>query len=574
MTGSTDPNKHIADIVEGSLEEDDYGCDAGDLGGSDGGGLPPGITLDMIAGNAVLDQNDTDNARRLLNLYGDRLLNVDEVGMHAWEGRYWKREGGDHEAERCAQQTAKMIKLEHQYLPVPEIVRIQIERASPLKARDEESLSAEEKMMLALGAAAETALEKRHQGRVKFGISCGNRARTVAMIQQAVPHITVTPAALDAAPLKCNVQNGTLVFEVKEIEEEDLECPDPDVVRMVRRKVASVRLDPHRREDRISKMACCSYDPKATAPRFTAFMERFQPDDAQRRYLQVAAGRGLLGGASTQCLIFLYGDGSNGKSVWMELMARILGDYAGRMKPESITGSQEQAGDRPTPDFARLAGKRFVAIAELPRNSPLREGLIKTMTGSEPMPVRHLNKGFFDLTPEFIPFMSGNEMPVIGGLDKGIWRRMKFVHWPVTLTDDEQRPFEEVVGEMFEEASGILNWLIDGAIIFLEQGLREPPGVRALTQSHREDSDPVGAFVRDCVKPDPGGQVQARAMYTAFAKYCASNAIKPWTEKSFSNAMKQKGFKREDKRIRQWLDVTLDWVPDCDPQPPHREDEH
>jgi putative DNA primase/helicase len=575
MTG--DPYRRIADMVEGSLEErppHDSDIDEYADGSGEDGALPPGVSIDTVAANAALDQNDTDNGRRLLNLFGERLLNVDNIGMHAWEGRYWKREGGDHEAERCAQTTARLIKVESAHIPVPAILRLQIEAATPLKEFALEGLPDDKKEILKRGLAAEAVLERRRSGRLKFGISCGNRGRTVAMIAQALPHITVAPAALDADPHKFNTHNGTLVFKVKEVEEEDLECPDPDVVRMVRRKIVQVRLAPHSRDDRMSKMACCDYRAKAKAPRFLAFMERFQPDELSRRFLQVAAGRALLGGASTQVLIFLYGDGANGKSVWMETLARIIGDYAGRLKPESITGAQEQAGDRATPDFARLQGKRFVAIAELPRGAPLREGLVKTMTGSEPMPVRHLQEGFFDMTPEFIPFMSGNQLPDIGGLDKGIWRRLKFVHWPVTLAEAEQRPLPEVVSEFMEEAPGILNWLIEGAKLFLAEGLRDPPAVCELTQSHREDSDPVGAFVRDCVKAAPGQQVQARTMYKAFEKYCTVNSIKPWGEKSFSMAMKQKGFRREDKRIRQWLDVTLDWVPEADPQPPQREDEH
>lgn len=148
------------------------------------------------------------------------------------------------------------------------------------------------------------------------------------------------------------------------------------------------------------------------------------------------------------------------------------------------------------------------------------------------MPVRHLNKGFFDMVPELIPTMSGNQMPDIGGLDKGIWRRLKFVKWPVTLTDEEQRPLPEVVADFMSEAPGILNWLIEGALIFLREGLKDPPAVRELTQSHREDSDPVGAFVRDCVKPEPRGPgVQARDMFNGFKNYCDANAIKPWGEK-------------------------------------------
>jgi putative DNA primase/helicase len=365
-----------------------------------------------------------------------------------------------------------------------------------------------------------------------------------------------------------NVQNGTLAFQTTETEEADPECPDPAATRLLRRTKASVTLRPHTPADMISKMAACAYAPEARASSFLAFVERFQPDAEQRRFLQTAAGRALLGGASTQVLVFLYGDGANGKSAFMETIARVIADYGGRLKPESITGSMEQQGDKATPDFARLQGKRFVAIAELPRGAPLREGLVKTMTGSEPMPVRHLQKGFFDLTPEFIPFMSGNQMPEIGGLDKGIWRRMKFLHWPVSLEEGEQKALPKVVAAFMEEAPGILNWRIEGALRFLEEGLRDPESVRALNTSHREDSDPVGAFARDCVRPLKDCRVEARVMYRAFTRYCDANAIKPWGEKSFSLAMKQKGFRRLDLRVRVWADVELYDVPAAEPDGP------
>lgn len=579
VSQSPEAAARIANIVLGALASpapvanDDMQPDvpwAEDDAGVPDDGAPAGddVPLDIIGANAALDQNDTDNGKRLLALFGARLLHVREIGMHAWEGRYWCAEGGDQMVERCAQDTARLMKLEARFIqPSPNAVPL-IERANELAKKAPEDLTDEDRAAIKAGVGAADAVKKRKEGRRKFAISCGNRGRTVAMIAQAIPHRTVSPAALDADEMKFNVGNGTLVFSKYVVKEADPECPDPDAVRMIDVRKSAVDLRGHDPDDRISKIAAIDFAPAARSPKFVAFMERFQPDADTRRFLQVAAGRALLGGASTQVLVFLYGDGANGKSVFMETLAQVFHDYAGRLKPESITGTMEQGGDKATPDFARLQGKRFVAIAELPRGAPLREGLVKTMTGSEPMPVRHLNKGFFDMTPEFIPFMSGNQMPEIGGLDKGIWRRLKFVKWPVTLTEAEQRPLPQVVAEFMAEGPGILNWLIEGALIFLRDGLVDPAAVAALTQSHREDSDPIGAFTRDCVMAALGGQVQAREMYKAFTAYCEANAIKPWGEKTFSQAMKQKGFIRKDLRIRLWVDVVLHDVPMADPQPP------
>lgn len=580
MTG--DINEDIAAMID-NAEIVDSGCDdvppgAGadadhvdvacedDLRGDVGSvsQIPP-VDLDVVRLCAPLDQNDTDNGRRLISHFGSDLLFVREVGPHVWCGTHWNPDGGQEAVERFSQEVARRIKLEVDEIRPGRRDAALIAAGTDFDGLPLDSLTDEQREALREFNAAEARLARRREGRYKFAVSCGNRARTMAMIAQAVPHRSIPPSALDTDPMRFNLLNGTLRF-VREVEDvDDPECPDPDARRVRRRVRVGVRLEPHDRAALIAKIAPIRYDRRARCRKFLRFLRRMQPDRTLRRFLQTAVGRALIGGAKTQVLVFLYGDGANGKSVFMEVVAELLGGYGGRLKPESISGSVEGRGDQATPDMARLAGKRFVAIAELPRGAPLREGLVKTMTGGEPTPVRHLNKGFFDLMPEFIPFMSGNDLPDVGGLDHGIWRRLKFVHWPVTISEGEKREFREMVDELLAEAPGILNWAIEGALRFLREGLRDPPAVVALTQAHRSDLDPVEAFIKACVRPKPGARegdgVQAREMYLAFEAYCDANAIRAWKEKSFSLALKKKGLVRKDDRIRRWVGVELHDVP-------------
>lgn len=540
-------------------------------GGPESGG--PRVDMEVVAACAPLDQNDTDNGRRLLQHFGADIVHVREIGWHAWTGTHWNPDGGQETVERAAQETARRIRLEGAFLAPTRRDVDAIEAAKPLDGKAVEDLSETDKEILKAAVQARARLDKRRADRRKFSVSCGNRSRTVAMIAQAMPHRTVAPPTLDAEPWAFNVENGTLRFDRRETREEDPECPDPDVVRWIVRREVTVRLDPHRREDMIAKMAPVAFDPAAACPKYMAFFERFQPDPGNRRFLQTAAGRGLLGGASTQVLVFLFGDGANGKSVWMEVITRLLGAYAGRLKPESITGLGEQSGDKATPDFARLTGKRFVAISELPRGVPLKEGLIKTMTGADPMPVRHLNHGFFDLVPEYIPFMTGNDEPEVGGLDTGIWRRLKVVPWPVSVPEAEQKPPNEVIADLMTEAPGILNWLIEGAVRFLTEGLKDSASIAETTGAMRADRDQVAAFAKACIRrvdhvPGLAGEVQARRMFQAFEAWCHANAIKPWKETMFGRAMIRKGFVREDGRIRKYVGVELFDVPEM-PRSPH-----
>lgn len=530
--------------------------------GRDGGGSDNGPDPEKTAAACSEEpQNDTGNARRLLAWFGHDVLNVRDVGEHFWTRTHWELRGGKEILQRFAQETAEKIALEARFIKPSGRDAARIEAAEALKKKDYAELDDLEKTVLADGVKAEARLYKRRGDRHKFAISCGNSNRISGMLAQAVPHMTVPPAEMDADPLAVNVQNGTLRFFREQVEDPD--CPDPDAVRYVTRW--RVRLDPHQRGDRITRSMPVAWDEKAECPRWDGFVRRFQPQEAVRRFLQQWRGYGLTGLMGKQIFVFHYGLGANGKSTFMEVTAQLQGDYAQSLPAEALTGDQQRRGDQATPEFARLVGARYVRCAELPRGQGFRESTIKMLTGGEPILVRHLHKGFFEFRPRFKAEGSGNDRPTIGGVDNGIWRRMKLVLWPVTISDAEQRDMEEVVAELLEERSGILRWLVDGLIDFLDNGLVIPAEIKASTEEYRDDMDPVGEFCRACVEAHAGGEVQARDMFKAYVAWCHANSVKTFQEKTFSGIMHQKAFRKQKGRIRKYLDVRLHDVP-ADPE--------
>lgn len=106
------------------------------------------------------------------------------------------------------------------------------------------------------------------------------------------------------------------------------------------------------------------------------------------------------------------------------------------------------------------------------------------------------------------------------------------------------------------------------------------------TDDYREEMDPVGAFLRDCVTvhpmpPDgkPVHTVTVRDMFVAFCAHCAVNSVRAWKEKSFSAAMTQKGFiKNRKTTVRFYVNVSLHDVPDAraiaDVPPPASENDY
>jgi putative DNA primase/helicase len=534
------------------------------------------ISREVLSACAAEPQNDTGNGQRLLHHFGADLLHVRNVGWHAWAGSHWEREGGNELATRLAHKTAARIVLEADVMAATPNEQRAIDAAS--QARDgmaamEQSKGAEARkdqryQMLARiverGAEAQAALQARQIARRKYSVSSGNAGKIRGMLEQALPYRTVTVDDLDADGLAFNVLNGTVRF-VYDVE------PDPDAHDHEHKTVKRwrVELTPHERTDHITKVAPVDYVEGAACPHFEAAVNRFLPIGPVREFLQRYHGYALTGLTGEQCFVFSYGTGANWKSTFVEIVARIMGPYCATIAFESLSGDQQRSGSQATPDLARLPGARLVRASEPERGVQFKEALIKSLTGGEPMLVRSLNKEFFEFRPTFKMVLSGNHKPEVSGVDHGIWRRIKFVPWPVTIADHERRPMDEVMGEIWPERSGVLNWLLAGALDYLNAGLRTPVEVMDATAEYRDEQDPVGTFCGTCVESMPtlpdgtsAAFVSAREMYDAFVAWAQANAVRPWKEKSFGTAMSQKGFvKHRGEKGMRYLHVRLKNVP-------------
>lgn len=529
------------------------GAGSGGSGSSDGF---PEVDDAVVRRCAGLDQNDTDNGRRLMAHFGGEWLHVRDIGNHGWTGTHWDMEAGEDHVIRLAQQAARLIKKEVFHLGLTEDEKLHVEQAEPHRKIEFKDQTAEQKIAIQTADDLLKKVANMRAARRKFAVSSGNYERTTKMIKAATPHCTFSVDDMDKDAHLFNVLNGTLKFS----RVADPECPDPDVDRYI----GHVELVPHDRAHRITKLSPATYDPDAKAPKFMAALARFQPEQDMRTFLQVYFGYCMLGHAGEQVFLFNYGHGANFKSTMVETLARLFGHYARSVAPESITGQNQRRGDQASPDIARLVDARFVYVEELPRGEQIKENLVKALTGGGKMTARHLNKGFFEFEPVFKAVMTGNDMPNITGSDYGIWRRVLIAKWDVIIPDAERRPMAEVLGEFDAERAGILNWLVEGALLYLGSGLKPfvPDKVTADTADYQEEMDQLGNFVRACVVPQKDSNVRARAMYDAYKAWCTANSIKAWQETAFGKGMAKRDIKKHRSNYVYYVDVALIDVPD------------
>jgi len=384
-----------------------------------------------------------------------------------------------------------------------------------------------------------------------FGRQSETAGKPESIARLAKRWLTVPIEQFDCEQLAINVQNGTLRFEVEQLDEEH--------------KQVAVRIDPHRREDLITRIAPVDYDPKAECPLYDGMIEWAQPDLPMRRYIHQTGGYASTGDTSEHKLWFHWGKGRNGKSTTIDAWCSALGDYSGTIGIESFLDQGiKKRGDAATPDLAKLGGIRMLRASEPGKDAKLDSALIKAVTGGEPMSVRALHRGFFDLMPRFKLHISGNTRPSVPDTDDGIWSRLKLVPWlrnieiPEPGVENWPKKDPHLLDKIkAQELPGVFNRLIAGLCDWLENGFVEPKRVTDATQAYRDNSDPLARFLRLCTVADPDSRVQSSKLYEVFVAWATAAGERAWSNKGLSNAMLEKGYEKKASDGMQWLGLKL-----------------
>lgn len=293
----------------------------------------------------------------------------------------------------------------------------------------------------------------------------------------------------------------------------------------------------------ITKLCAVSpAEPGTDAPIWTAFLNRiFDGNQSLIQFMQRAAGYALTGHTTEHKLLFLFGTGSNGKSVFLNTIFNIMGDYSRRAAAQTFLNS---SSDKHSTDLAGLHGARLVAGSELPAGKVWNESVIKDLTGGDVVTARFMRQDFFDYMPQFTLFIAGNHRPSFSGIDESIRRRVCLVPFTQTIPAEERDP--ELPEKLKAEWPAILRWMVDGALEWQRIGLSVPDEVSAASAEYMEDEDTLSEFFAENITKVPFGSVSVADMYDRFSKWQRVSGVgKLWTKKAMSNTLAESGFKAE-----------------------------
>lgn len=360
-------------------------------------------------------------------------------------------------------------------------------------------------------------------------IASSSFATGVEKFAKADPAVAVTIDYWDADPMLLGTPGGTV----------DL-------------RTGLLRLP--RRDDGITKLT--GFAPASSGcPLWLKFLDETTGGDAELiRFLQRWCGYGLTGVTREHALVFVYGPGGNGKSVFLNTVAAVMKDYAVTAAMDTFTASQS---DKHPTDLAMLRGARLVTASETEEGRAWAESRIKQMTGGDAITARFMRQDFFTFTPQFKLMIVGNHKPVLKNVDEAARRRFLIV----PFERKPPTPDRGLEQKLIMEAGGILQWMIEGCLDWQQNGLVKPASVLAATEEYFSDQDLFAHWLQEACDCEPGNTHKSETsgnLFKAWRDFALAAGNPPGTQQSFKDQMIRHGFRfYRSAKAREFFGIRL-----------------
>jgi putative DNA primase/helicase len=186
------------------------------------------------------------------------------------------------------------------------------------------------------------------------------------------------------------------------------------------------------------------------------------------------------------------------------------------------------------------------------------ESVIKDITGGESMRGAFLYEDAFTFKPACKLWIAGNHKPRIHGTDNGIWRRVRLIPFTRTFSPEERDP--ELATKLRGEASGILNWLIAGCLLWKAEGLNPPAEIAAAVEGYRSEQDVLADFLDECVsRDDPSATLPHSQLYRAYEEWAKKFGHRPASSKTLAQRLRDRAWesRRTEKVKCLWVGIQL-----------------
>ena len=295
-------------------------------------------------------------------------------------------------------------------------------------------------------------------------------------------------------------------------------------------------------EDYISKCTDINYveidennpDHLTIMQEIKTFMAQLFPNEKRRKYMWDHLASSLLGVNTNQTFNIYTGVGSNGKSVLVKLFGMVLGKYKGTVPISLITQKRLGIGGTSS-EVAQLKGIRYAVMNEPSKGDVINEGIMKEITGGDPIQARELYKQSITFIPQFNLTCCTNTLFDIRSNDEGTWRRIrvvefesKFVDNPSTNPNDYEFKKDKTLENKFKNWAPIFASMLIGIVNETGGEVKDCPEVLAASNMYREDQDNFAKFIKEKIRPFKFDPERPNKKDSKISKTNIINEFKEW----------------------------------------------
>lgn len=338
-----------------------------------------------------------------------------------------------------------------------------------------------------------------------------------------------------------NTAKPMLSVELSELDSDDLLLNTPEATYDLRKGINGQQ--EHNPEDYITKITAVSPSDQGMGLWQETLATFFCNDQELIDYVQEIIGMAAIGKVYQEHMIIAYGDGANGKSTFWNTIARVLGNYSGKLSADALTMSNKR---NVSPELAELKGKRLVIASEMAEGMRLNTAVVKQITSTDEIQAEKKYKDPFHFVPSHTLVLYTNHLPKVGANDDGTWRRLIVIPFNAKITGKSD--VKNFADHLYDNAApAIMSWIIEGAEKAIKANFKTkvPAAVSTSVKAYREANDWLGHFLSDCCEVGDQLTEKSGELYSQYRAYCAKNMEYTRSTTDFYSALDQAGFKRK-----------------------------
>ena len=276
----------------------------------------------------------------------------------------------------------------------------------------------------------------------------------------------------------------------------------------------TVELREHRKEDMFTYTLDYAYDPAAECQQWHRFLDRVLPEAEAQQVLAEFIGYCLMPDHRMEKMLWLQGEGQNGKSVTLEVIEALLGSV--NVSYLSLSDLTNDAIKR-----AGIEGKMLNISHESGKD--VNPNVLKQLASGERVTRERKYRDPREINNYGKFFAAFNQMPR-AEVTGGYFRRIFILPYNVTITEEEKD--DQLALKLKEELPGILNWVLCALPDFLERRAFTSSDIcRKALNMYLMQSDSVRLFLSEMCEPQEY-TTAGDALFKAYKAYCTDSLLR------------------------------------------------